>query len=283
MRLATEEFCQICAASASINRHHAGVTTLRIETAEGIEIQTELAGVGSRMAAALLDLILIVAGYLTALMMMLLLAQLWRSGGMGIIEGISDFAIGLVLGGGLLLVPGYFILFHIFWNGQTPGKRALRIRVVDAGGSGAGTLAFILRGLIWPIDALITLPIPIGLMMISLDSRCRRLGDMAAGTLVLCEAKTSNVGEPWPEETWRDFEAKGLGLSAGMGAKLGKEDLSIMRDAICRKEVPRTYRQTIYKQLVEHYKEKLGLTLASSNERVNLKELYLFARESRRE
>ena len=134
--------------------------------------------------------------------------------------------------------------------------------------------------MLWPIDALVMLPVPVGLMMIALTPRCRRLGDLAAGTLVLSESSAATYAEPWPDQSWEGLEPKVLELSAGMAAKLSEEDVGLMRDAICRRDVPRTRRNRIYRQIVEHYGQKLGFT-PNENERVSLKELYLFGRGSR--
>lgn len=256
------------------------VPILEIQTAEGIRIRTELAGAGSRTAAGLLDLILIFAGYLLVLLLLLAANALMQESGVGVFEGISSLVLGIVAGGLFLLPPIYFTVFHSIWNGQTPGKRMLHIRVVDASGTGAGLSAHLMRSMLWLVDVLLMIPIPIGLILIAVTPRCRRLGDLAAGTMVLCESRASAMEEPWADQSWDGIEQKMLDLSAGMAAKLGEEDLSLMRDAIGRRDVPRQTRQRIYRELVAHYAERLGFS-PHENPRVSLKELYLFARQSR--
>ncbi len=232
------------------------------------------------MAAALLDLTLIVAGYLSMLMILLGIKMAIQGFNSSVMEGVSDLVLGVLSGGFLLVLPGYFIIFHIIWNGQTPGKRLVGIRVVDSHGSGASTMAYVLRGLIWPLDAFLSIPIPIGLLLISLTSRCRRLGDMAAGTLVLAVPSKDGQAEPWPDQEWSALESPVLDLSVGMAAKLGEQDLVLMRDAICRKGIPRNRRDQLYKEIVGYYSEVLGF-VPDSNPRLSLKELYLFSRASR--
>ncbi len=269
------------AAGASLNLHHVPVPLLTMDTAEGIRIRTEIAGVGSRLAASFLDLLLIVGGYLGVLLVLFLIQALVQQTGLEVLNGIPDFVFGLMIGGLLLLLPLYFILFHIAWNGQTPGKRSLGIRVVASDGAPATSMQLVLRGLLWPVDALLFLPAPLGLMMIAATPRCRRLGDMAAGTLVLCEPRASSYEEPWPEWSWTTRESKALQLSPGMGARLEGADVVLLRDAICRRDIPRDTRASIYKDLVRYYAEKLGFEPVG-NVRTCLKELYLFARETRR-
>lgn len=257
------------------------VPTLIVETAEGIRIRTEIAGVGSRLAAALADLILIVAGYLLLLLSLLLVKALMDQTGLDVLGEVSEFALGLAVGGFVLLLPLYFIVFHWLWNGQTPGKRLIGIRVVSVHGDAATIVQHLLRGVLWPVDAILSLPVPIGLMLIVITKRCQRLGDMAAGTLVLNERKTAASEEPWPEESWSTREKKTLALSPGMAAKLDEQDVLLLRDAICRRDIPADQRSKIYREIVKFYGELLGFT-PSPNERINMKELYLLGRESRR-
>ena len=268
------------AANTRPNRHHVRVPLLTIDTAEGIRIRTEIAGVGSRLGAALLDLIVVVASYLVFLLLLFLTKSLLDSAEVGLPSAVPDFILGLLAGGFLLIVPLYFILFHMFWNGQTPGKRSVGIRVVAAHGAPASTAQFFLRGFLWPLDAILFVPAPIGLMLIALTPRCRRLGDMAGGTLVLSESRSTRAEEPWPEETWSAREDKTLDLSLGMSTKLDAEDVLLLRDSICRRDVPAGVRSDLYGKLLRHYAEKLNFK-PGTNVRSSLKELYLFARETR--
>lgn len=254
--------------------------TFEVQTAEGIRLRTELAGVGSRLGAALLDLILIVAGYLSLLLLLALLNLVLQETGVDLFGGASSFVMGLMVGGILLVLPGYFAVFHVLWNGQTPGKRMLNLRVVDAHGAGAAPAAHLLRSLLWLVEAVLWVPIPLGLALIIFTPRCRRLGDIVAGTLVLAETGPVGSGEPWPDKRWEELEPKQLDLSAGMAAKLGEEDLALMRDAIGRRDLPSATRQQLYREIVEHYAGQLGFT-PHENPRVSLRELYLFGRDSR--
>ncbi|MFT7484745.1 MAG: putative RDD family membrane protein YckC [Candidatus Paceibacteria bacterium] len=262
------------------NRHHAWVPIIHINTAEGIRIPTELAGVGSRFAAVLLDLVLLFAAYICLLLVIALGKYMLAEAGVEFLTGLSNFALGLSLGGLLLVTPLYFILFQIRWSGQTPGKRAVGIRTTSRDGAPATPVQHLLRGLLWPVDVILWVPVPIGLILIATTHRCLRLGDMAAGTLVLSEQTAASYEEPWPSETWSEREGKQLDLSVGMGAKLDRIDVRLLRDAICRRDIPVTLRKQLYRKLIKHYSGTLGFEPVKSNE-ASLKELYLFARESR--
>lgn len=86
------------------------------------------------------------------------------------------------------LIWGYFVVFELLWNGQTPGKRVAGTRVVRLDGSPAGALAIVVRNLVRLIDFLPG-AYGVGLLTMFIDRRSRRLGDLAAGTLVIRERR----------------------------------------------------------------------------------------------
>ncbi len=86
------------------------------------------------------------------------------------------------------------VLFEWLWNGRTPGKRALGLRVVRDGGYPVGFIDAVLRNLLRAADFL---PVGylLGLVVMACDGRSRRLGDMVAGTMVVIETPV-NVASP---------------------------------------------------------------------------------------
>ena len=92
----------------------------------------------------------------------------------------------------LLLIFGfqwcYFNLFEWLWNGQTPGKRLLHLRVIKVDGSPVSGIDVLLRNLSRPIDTLGPMGL-IGLLMIFVSRKAQRLGDLMARTLVIHETK----------------------------------------------------------------------------------------------
>ncbi|MCD8262630.1 MAG: RDD family protein [Bacteroides sp.] len=85
----------------------------------------------------------------------------------------------------LLVIPvlGYTLLFEVFNQGQTPGKKLIKIKVVMKDGSPATLSAYLLRWLIWPVDIMFSGGI--GMLSIFFTKNRQRLGDLAAGTLVI--------------------------------------------------------------------------------------------------
>src|SRR5476651_1265082 len=157
-----------------------------LELPEEINLQVELANVGSRTLAILVDIALggLVLFTVYALTMLLAhdVADDW-------LTRLSSNALKTLL---VLLIFGfqwcYFNLFEWIWNGQTPGKRLLHLRVIKVDGSPVSGIDVLLRNLSRPIDTLGPMGL-IGLLMIFVSRKAQRLGDLMARTLVIHEAK----------------------------------------------------------------------------------------------
>jgi len=155
-----------------------------LELPEEIDLQVELANVGSRTLAILVDLALggLVLFVVYALTMLLAhnVADDW-------LTRLSSNALKTLL---ILLIFGfqwcYFNLFEWIWNGQTPGKRLLNLRVIKVDGSPVSGIDVLLRNLSRPIDTLGPMGL-IGLLMIFVSRKAQRLGDLMARTLVIHE------------------------------------------------------------------------------------------------
>lgn len=144
-------------------------TRIEVETPEGIRLYLLPAGMAPRALAWLLDLVL-------------RLAVLWGAGMVLVFMGRAGSGVYLVFLFALLWL--YPVLFELFWRGQTPGKKALGLRVVHADGTPVGWVASATRNLLRTFDML-PFAYAIGVVCSLLDSRSRRLGDLAAGTLVV--------------------------------------------------------------------------------------------------
>lgn len=142
-------------------------------TPEGVTFDLRLAGLGSRFAAALIDLIIWV----------ILLVIIGSQTGDSFTGGFGT-AIRTVLV--FLLVFGYFAVFEAVWRGRTPGKRLNGLRVVTEQGGPIDARRAAIRNLIRLVDWL-PLAYVIGTVTIGTSSRSQRLGDVAAGTLVIVE------------------------------------------------------------------------------------------------
>lgn len=152
----------------------------QIETAQNISIRQNVAGLGDRILAFIIDsfiigLYLIIAGMSLGALDM----------------GQGDLMMYyLVLG-----IPSflYYLLWEVFWNGQTPGKAALQIRVVKLDGGRPAFSNYLVRWLLRLIDISICSG-GIAVVTILINGKGQRLGDIAAGTTVISEKPRLGLG-----------------------------------------------------------------------------------------
>jgi uncharacterized RDD family membrane protein YckC len=160
--------------------------TLDVPTAEAVALHYELAGIGSRFLALVVDLV--VQGIvLTAIAIGLAIAGLPLVG-IATRVGFRDTASALVsaafIVGSFVLFFGYFIIFELTGNGRTPGKRALGLRVIRAGGFPVDVNASIIRNLVRILEAGLGFYAISGIVALR-SPRNQRIGDYAAGTVVV--------------------------------------------------------------------------------------------------
>lgn len=163
---------------------------LEVETPEHVVLDYEIAGLGSRALAAILDT-LILTGWSIALLVIFALLSFQFEEWAGAIFTLVYFAS----------LWGYFAFFEGLRNGQTPGKRRLGIRVVRDTGHPVTFGAAAVRNLIRAADFLPP-PYLIGGILVALHPRAKRLGDLVAGTVVVRDRPTEvavrppGVGDP---------------------------------------------------------------------------------------
>lgn len=175
----------------------------RMVTPEAVPISIDYAGLGSRGIAQLLDS-LIIFGI-----------------GIGLTFVVAAFqpgentAIALVILFVFFWQSGYYILFEGLWNGQTPGKRQQHIRVLKVDGEPVGWAQAVIRNLVRPVDTQL-ISYGIGIVFIVTTQRSQRLGDLAAGTVVLHEGmavlpRPVYLGPAPAPEILRSLDTSGIG------------------------------------------------------------------------
>jgi uncharacterized RDD family membrane protein YckC len=159
---------------------------LRVDTPEQVALELPLAGIGSRALALAIDTLLQVLLYLLAL---LLLTGVRLVVGPGYLDALGGWLAVVLVLFTFCLFWGYFAFFESVWAGQTPGKRAIHIRVIKSSGRPVNSLEAIARNLLRAIDFLPSI-YATGLLCMLIDRRHRRLGDLVAGTVVVHERLT---------------------------------------------------------------------------------------------
>lgn len=170
-----------------------------IDTPENVTFGYEVVGIGSRFVAAVIDTIILFATLILLALVMLVGVAFLDEGSLSIgslfadtsaewLTGIMTAIYALI---NFVLFWGYYVLFELLWNGQTPGKRITKIRVVRTDGNPIGFLQSTVRNLVRFVDFMPT-AYGFGLITMFFNKNSRRLGDFAAGTLVIRD--TTEIG-----------------------------------------------------------------------------------------
>ena len=155
-------------------------TSIRIVTPENIAFRYYVAGPFRRLPAYLIDLLIrVIVGAVVAFGGLLVFG----------IAGIPEVMLGLLLVFWFLLTWFYGGLFETLWNGQTPGKRLMQIRVMSIHGQPINGLQAVLRNLLRVVDAQPGMFYLLGLFTAMMNDRFQRLGDLACGTMVVVEER----------------------------------------------------------------------------------------------
>lgn len=203
--------------------------TLRVETPESVTFGFELANVASRGLAVLLD---------TLLLGLLLVGEGLVAGAVVFLafryapdrfRTVAGWVTGAFVVVAFLTSWGYFVVGEVVRNGRTPGKRALGLRVVRDDGSRVGLADSMIRNVLRIVDILPgNYAVGIGSVLVS--ARRKRLGDMAAGTVVVRESgpvmiELEPTRSPEAEALAREFLDRRAGLTDEARLQVGSEVL----------------------------------------------------------
>ena len=162
---------------------------LSIDTPENVILDYPVAGIGSRFLAALIDTILI---SLLQLLIALILVSIAYTIQKNPLDWATDHLPWVLAILGLIsfaFLWGYYVFFEMLWNGQSPGKRWAKLRVIRTNGTPITLTESLIRNLIRLVDFLPAY-YGIGVITMFLNDQARRLGDLAAGTLVIYDRTT---------------------------------------------------------------------------------------------
>ena len=264
---------------------------LAILSAENVSVSVETSGLGSRLAALFIDT------FLQCLVLALLWLVLW---------GVSAYIVAWSslsswLASTLeafyyiflfLLFFGYYFLFEWLWDGQTPGKRYLGMRVTMANGLPLSMWPALVRNTVRLVDFL-PMFYGVGSVVSMTNALNQRAGDLAAGTIVVREGRREKtnkaltmreaidkfleaaqhvpVGLPAEARDWHGEELSGLSVEAirqidpdalALAKKLNREDYELARDFVARRDaMPRDTRLRLGRALAARLSEKSGLPL----------------------
>ncbi|MFB9842233.1 RDD family protein [Mucilaginibacter ginsenosidivorans] len=148
--------------------------TIKITTSQNIDIDYEVAGLGERIVARLIDMGILIVLFLLGLFL-------------GIMAGVysnSETIVIIAYVTFLVILVFYDLGFEIFMNGQSIGKRIMKIRVISLNGSQPNVGQYVLRWLFRIVDFGIE-PGLVALVVAAISEKPQRLGDIVAGTMLI--------------------------------------------------------------------------------------------------
>lgn len=236
---------------------------ISVPTPESVEFSHEPADIGSRFIASIID---------TALQAIMILGLVFILGAWSSLLGlfssfITTWATAAVVILIFLVFWGYHIFFEMLWNGQTPGKRAAGIRILKEGGYPLGFLDSVVRNLLRPIDFL-PLFYGIGAIVAFCNGKCKRVGDFAAGTMVVKERRIEmprSLNSPaiQPHE---DVVINGQRLTNVY--ELSEAEFDVVRQFMIRRHtIQKNARLALAKKIARPLIKRLGLQLEMSDGR----------------
>ena len=235
--------------------------TIKIQTPESVELEFTLAGIGNRALALLVDYLLVflllalVSLFTSFISEQLTTIALALGGGA---DGVDLWLVAIALLATAAIYGGYFVGFEAYWQGQTPGKRLAKIRVINDNGKPEGAFQAALRALLRPVDDILFL----GFFCIVCSSQEKRIGDWLAGTLVVQSATVvgdakvsissasqtlatelmgqSNIGNLLPDDfaTLREYLLRRQLLTTASRRELSVQLAQQLQDIIELKELP---------------------------------------------
>lgn len=216
---------------------------LTIDTPEQVALRFPVAGIGSRFLAILIDSLLQVAIYVAIILVLVLIVSSAPKTPAGqLSRNAEKWMIAILILLHFALYWGYFTLFEALKNGQTPGKMVFKLRVIQDSGRQITFFESMTRNLIRVVDLIPGFYLA-GIVTMICNRQHKRLGDLAAGTLVVHERKTDEPiwggsgprtftaasFAPSPAETlMRSRVVPDITLPADAVARLSPDDLSVI-------------------------------------------------------
>ena len=217
-----------------------------IDTPEQVELDFRVAGIGSRALAVLLDHIL-QGIIITALVVA-------ASFGLPALHLSSAWIAAVFVVIVFCAYWGYFTFFEMYWKGQTPGKKLLKIRVVKNSGRSITFYESLGRNLLRLVDSLPTF-YAVGVITMFIDRLNRRLGDLVAGTIVVHERVQQET-----DGTFDNFSVVEPSDASYDVSRLSSEDLVMIERFLARRlDIDYSARLVIREKLATLVRSKLNL------------------------
>ena len=227
--------------------------TIELQTTQNVTIEYELATLGERIMALIIDMVTVLGGYLIFTSLLIAVIDVgWDDFNLSFLSFATLFICFLL----------YHFLFELLSNGQSLGKKALNIQVVRLDSKELTSGDSMLRAVFYFVDLLGSLSV-LGVLTISASARKQRLGDMAAGT-VLIKVRVVNrfdLNDILRISSLADYEPKYLDVR-----QFSEGDMLLIKNTLARYQ---RYPNHAHRKLVHGLAQKLSLQLGETASVVN--------------
>jgi uncharacterized RDD family membrane protein YckC len=159
--------------------------TLIIETPERVPLHFALASIGNRFIACAIDHTIQMISLIVLVIIFIVIADFSDVGDR--VTSAPKWVIAFLIVLVFILMSGYFAFFEWIWNGQTPGKRWMKLRVIREDGRPISFFEAMVRNLLRNFDIMPSPFYSVGLISVFASERDQRVGDLVAGTVVVRE------------------------------------------------------------------------------------------------
>jgi uncharacterized RDD family membrane protein YckC len=262
---------------------------LNIDTPEQVELQFSIAGVGSRFVAALVDYLIqglcLLLEFLFLVFLGSMAPEAHVSPGWSAMDTATKWVIAVIIFANFAFFAGYFTLFEAYWRGQTPGKKLMKLRVIKDSGRQITLFESLTRNVVRLIDYFPSWYL-VGVVTILCNKANKRLGDFAAGTLVVHErldeqsvlhqtssrlitAPTSFAPSSWTpaQETLAPWAKPVTAMfPADAVARLSPQDLIVIESFFARMlDLPMETRAAVAYRMISQMAAKMGVPAPEGN------------------
>lgn len=246
----------------ALDKEHVG-----IKTPEYISLQFQLAGLGSRAIAYIIDNLIMT--FINIFLIIIAVVLFAASPDLGAMIEANSYIVAILLIGLFLINWGYFIVLEFYWGGKTIGKKIMGIRVIQENGHSLTFLSSLIRNLLRIIDQLPAYNL-LGIIMIYFNSKKKRVGDLLAGTIVVYDERAKGSKKLSPIE--KEIQSRGLSkndlqLEQWTLKAIDTKDWNLVRTYSNRYlQMAPTEKDELTKQVADIILPKLGLEIENKNE-----------------
>lgn len=216
------------------------MSTVKITTPENIELEYKLAALGSRTAAAAIDVLI----QITLMGLVLIIVLLLGLTPSDLYEEYKSWAIAISLLLIFIINYGYFIIFEMIMNGKTPGKKVFGLRTIRANGQPIGFKHSVIRNLF----RMIIDNYGIGVILIFFTKAHKRLGDYIGSTIVIVEEKREAL-----------YTINLQNENINYKFSLTQEENDLLKEYFKRKDFIEEGAENLEKELGEYFVEKYSI------------------------